>query len=146
MLLKEALKRAADMRKSAMFGVEDYSDEKALEIPTMFPSWVVGEAVAVGNRRYYAPTEKLYKCKKEHITQADWTPDVSVSLWEVIDVTHAGTLEDPIPAAVNMTYDLGLYYLDPEDKKIYLCNRSTEIAVAYLPHDLVGTYFELVES
>lgn len=29
-----------------------------------------------------------------------------------------------------------------EDGKIYLCNRDTGIAVAYMPHELVGHYFE----
>ena len=31
-----------------------------------------------------------------------------------------------------------------EDGKIYLCNRDTGIAVAYMPHELVGHYFEAV--
>ena len=41
-----------------------------------------------------------------------------------------------------MEYKNGLYYYDSEDGKIYLCNRDTGIAVAYLPHELIGHYFE----
>ena len=40
-----------------------------------------------------------------------------------------------------MEYKNGLYYSDSEDGKIYLCNRDTGIAVAYMPHELVGHYF-----
>lgn len=86
----------------------------------------------------------LHKCITSHTTQEDWPPEIATSLWAVIDVTHTGTIDDPIPAALNMEFNEGLYYLDPEDGKLYLCNRSTGQPVAYLPHDLVGIYFEMV--
>ena len=41
------------------------------------------------------------------------------------------------------------YYLDPEDKKTYLCKRLNEtgtIVLHYLPHELVGQYFEEVTN
>lgn len=65
----------------------------------------------------------------------------------MIDVEHAGTKEDPIPAAKGMDYIYGKYYRDPEDGKIYLCKRTGEedggvINLQYLPHELVGQYFE----
>ena len=64
----------------------------------------------------------------------------------VIDVAHAGTQDDPIPAERGMEYVYGLYYLDSEDGKLYLCQRTGEAAVGtvvlqYLPHELVGHYF-----
>ena len=42
------------------------------------------------------------------------------------------------------------YYLDPEDSQIYLCRRTGEeeggkVVLQYLPHELVGQYFEVVE-
>ena len=45
-----------------------------------------------------------------------------------------------------MEYKYGLYYLDPEDNKTYLCTRVGEeeggtIVLHYLPHELVGQYF-----
>ena len=86
----------------------------------------------------------LYKCITSHTTQKDWPPETATSLWAVIDVTHAGTIDDPIPAALNMECTEGLYYLDPEDGKLYRCIRSSGIALAYLPHQLVGQYFEEV--
>ena len=98
------------------------------------------------DRLHYSGTDRLYKVIQAHTTQADWTPDITPALWAVIDVSHAGTIDDPIPAARNMEYKNGLYYLDSEDGKLYLCQRTGEAAggtvvLQYLPHELVGHYF-----
>ena len=124
-------------------------DEEAAQAPSLSQPWTVGEQVAVGDRRYYAPTGLLYKVIQGHTTQADWTPDAAPALWVVVDVTHAGTAEDPIPAVRSMEYEYGKIYLDPEDGKLYLCKRQGEadggkITLHYLPHELIGNYFEAV--
>ena len=65
----------------------------------------------------------------------------------VINTSSPGTIDDPIPAARGMEYEYGKYYLDPEDKKTYLCKRLNEtgtIVLYYLPHELIGQYFEEV--
>ena len=144
--------RAKQFRTAAMLNVEAFSDEQAATVPTMYPEWKAGEVVKPGDRRYYSPTEKLYKVNEGqgHTTQADWTPDVTPAMWTVIDVSHAGTQDDPIPASRGMEYEYGLYYTDPEDNQLYLCERTGEAAggkvtLQYLPHELVGQYFTLVE-
>ena len=73
--------------------------------------------------------------------------DVDAVAWVVIDAGHAGTIDNPIPAARGMEYEYGKYYLDPEDSKTYLCKRGEEtgsIVLYYLPHELIGQYFEEV--
>ena len=67
--------------------------------------------------------------------------------WAGIDAGHAGTIDNPILAARGMEYEYGKYYLDPEDEKTYLCKRGEEtgsIVLYYLPHELIGQYFEEV--
>lgn len=130
-------------------GAATLSDGEAAKVPYMSKKWVVGESVVPGDRRYFEPTELLYKVRdgQGHTTQADWTPDKTPALWAVVDVEHAGTVEDPIPAVRGMDYVYGKYYLDPEDGKIYLCKRTGEpdggtINLQYLPHELIGQYFE----
>ena len=140
---------ARTMRMAIETAVISLPDEQAAETPSLSQPWTVGEQVAVGDRRYYAPTGLLYKVIQGHTTQADWTPDAAPALWVVVDVTHAGTVEDPIPAAKGMDYIYGKYYRDPEDGKIYLCKRTGEedggvINLQYLPHELIGQYFEAV--
>lgn len=127
------------------------SDSEAAAVPSLSKSWTVGEAVKPGDRRYYAPTGRLYKVREGqgHTTQADWTPDKTPAMWAVIDIAHAGTQDDPIPAASGMEYEYGKYYSDPDDGKTYLCKRIGEadggkIVLHYLPHELVGQYFESV--
>lgn len=129
-------------------GAATLSDGEAAKVPYMSKKWVVGETVEPGDRRYYEPTGRLYKVRdgQGHTTQADWTPDKTPAMWAVVDVEHAGTVEDPIPAARGMDYIYGKYYLDPEDGKIYLCKRIGEedggvINLQYLPHELVDQYF-----
>ena len=139
------------LRLAIEAAVVSLSDEAAAQAPSLSQPWAVGEAVETGDRRYYAPTDRLYKAIQSHTTQADWTPDATPALWVVVDVTHAGTAEDPIPAVRSMEYEYGKIYLDPEDGKLYLCKRTGEadggkITLHYLPHELIGNYFEVVEA
>ena len=71
------------------------------------------------------------------------------AIYTLIDKEHAGTIADPITASRNMEYVYGKYYRDPEDGKLYLCKRQGEtdggtIILQYLPHELIGHYFEEV--
>ena len=140
------LERLKQLRDAAMLTAEDLPDEKAAKIPTMFEAWAPDTAYEVDDRRSY--NDLLYKCRQAHTSQADWTPDKTPALWAVIDASHAGTIDDPIPAARGMDYIYGKYYLDPEDQKIYKCERTGEaeggvINLQYLPHELIGQYFTL---
>ena len=139
------------LRMAIESAVVSLPDEEAADAPSLFQPWTVGEVVEPGDRRYYAPTGKLYKVREGqgHVTQADWTPDLTPALWAVVDVAHAGTAEDPIPAVRGMEYTYGLCYLDGEDGKVYRCERTDEaeggkITLHYLPHELIGNYFEAV--
>ena len=144
------LPTAYTMRAVIEDSVTALDDETAATVPSLFTPWTVGEAVEVGDRRYYAT--RLYKVIQAHTTQADWTPDVTPALWAVLgDPGEAGTIDDPITAARGMEYEYGLYYFDPEDGKIYLCERIGEaeggkIVLQYLPHELIGQYFSAAES
>ena len=144
------LPTAYAMRAVIEESVASLDDETAVTVPSLFTPWTVGEAVEVGDRRYYAP--RLYKAVQAHTTQADWTPDVTPALWAVLgDPGEAGTIDDPITASRGMEYEYGKYYFDPEDGKIYLCEREGEatggkIILQYLPHELIGQYFSAAES
>lgn len=149
MELAGKIERARQLRRAAMITAEGYSDEQAARVPALYPAWRAGETVREGDRRYFEP--KLYKCRQSHTSQAGWEPDKALNLWAVIDVTHAGTAEDPIPASRGMDYEYSKYYLDPEDGKTYLCRREGAVEgetvnLQYLPHEVVGQYFEEAAS
>lgn len=60
------------------------SDADSMECMDIYPKWSP-KAVSYkkGNRRRHG--EKLYKCLQDHVSQADWAPDVAHSLWVRID-------------------------------------------------------------
>ena len=87
---------------------------------------------------YYTEKAKEVKAKQDAELE---------QLRVVINTSSPGTIDDPIPAARGMEYEYGKYYLDPEDGKTYLCKRLNEtgtIVLYYLPHELIGQYFEEV--
>ena len=142
------LNNAKKLRPVIETAMDKVDDNTALEAPQLCKNWAVGETVKPGDRRYYAPTQKLYKVRdgQGHTTQADWTPDVTPALWAVVSKGQTGTINDPIDAARGMEYTYGLYYKDPENGKTYLCQRTGEpsggtVVLQYLPHELVGHYF-----
>ena len=141
--------RAAKLRPMIEAAATSLPDSDAANAVELFPAWSSGIAVSVGERYQYA--DKLYNVVQAHTTQSDWTPDATPAMWAVIDKTHAGTIEDPIPASRGMEYEYGKYYLDGEDGNTYLCNRTGEaeggtIVLQYMPHELVGQYFEAVTA
>ena len=143
------VERAAELRPVIEAAAVSLPDGEAATAVELFPAWAYPVSYAVGDRR--SDGGKLYKCQRAHTSQADWPPHLTPALWVVIDVTHAGTQDDPIPAARGMEYTYGLYYLDSEDGKTYLCERTGEaaggkIVLQYLPHELVGNYFKAVSA
>lgn len=136
--------RAAELRPMIEAAATSLPDGDAAKAVELFPAWAYPVSYIVGNR--VSDGGKLYKCQQAHTSQEGWKPSATPALWVVVDVTHAGTQDDPIPAARGMEYTYGLYYKDPEDTKLYLCERTGEaaggkIVLQYLPHELVGQYF-----
>lgn len=139
--------RAVELRPIIEQAAVSLSDGEAASVPELITAWAYPVAYAEGDRRSYGG--KVYKCRQAHTSQVDWTPEKTPNLWAVIDAEHAGTQNDPIPAARGMEYEYGKYYLDGEDGKVYLCERTGEqaggkITLQYLPHELVGNYFKAV--
>lgn len=145
--------RAVELRPVIEQASASLSDGEAAKSPELFPRWAdhIGETVKPGDRR--SDTDEsgvlhVYRVNKGqgHTTQENWPPHSTPAVWTIINVDHAGTQDDPIPAARGMEYTYGLYYKDPEDTKLYLCERIGEaaggkIVLQYLPHELVGQYF-----
>ena len=136
--------RAVELRPIIEQAAVSLSDGEAATVPELITAWAYPVAYAEGDRRSYGG--RVYKCRQAHTSQEGWKPSATPALWVVIDVAHAGTQDDPIPASRGMEYEYGKYYLDSEDGKTYLCERIGEqsgnkITLQYLPHELVGQYF-----
>ena len=94
------MKRSELLKIRAMIELAAASlpDEDAMEVPVLFPAWEVGKAYKVNDRVAYG--KKLYKVLQAHTSQADWTPDVAVSLFA--EVQSPGTIPEWVqPSSTN---------------------------------------------
>ena len=148
--------RAVELRPVIEQASASLSDGEAAKSPELFPRWAdhIGETVKPGDRRSDTDASgvlHVYRVNKGqgHTTQENWPPHSTPAVWTIINVDHAGTQDDPIPASRGMEYEYGKYYLDSEDGKTYKCERIGEaaggkIVLQYLPHELVGNYFTAI--
>ena len=149
-------KRAIELRPMIEQAAKSFTDAEAVKSPELVARWKdhIGEVVAPGDRMSDTDDDGILHVYRVndghgHTTQSNWAPHLTPDLWTIINVDHTGTQDDPIPAARGMEYTYGLYYKDPEDTKLYLCERTGEqsgnkITLQYLPHELVGNYFTAV--
>ena len=63
---------------------ENATDEEALDNILAFPKWEVGKEYVKDERIRYENV--LYKVLQSHTSQADWTPDVAVSLYVRVSI------------------------------------------------------------
>ena len=128
----------------AQMQAQSLEDAQALTVKAIYPQWqkIIGQTVKIGYK--FQHNDALYKTIQDNLLiQEQYIPgEGTESLYAVIDETHAGTQEDPIPYEGNMALENGKYYV--QDGVIYLCNRDTEIPVYQDLKDLVGLYVEKV--
>lgn len=124
------------------------TDEQALNNKGVYRTWanLVKYAVTVPTGYRFRHNDTLYKTRQPEFTFVEiWIPGTpgTESLFEVINETHAGTPDDPIPYSGNMELLEGLYYT--EGGVIYYCFRGTGQAVYNALSELVGLHVNVVE-
>lgn len=137
-------KQARQLRKLLELQTENLTDQEALEVATFVERWKPDMHYKADKRVSVQEGENiiLYKVVQEHTSQAQYPPSqTTAALYARIDVVHAGTIEDPIPYAVNMEVYADKYYT--EDGILYKCIRDSGIALQNRAADLIGSYFEL---
>lgn len=115
-------------------------DNTALRMMDFYPEWTENTAYTAGHKVQRGG--KLWRVVQAHTSQGGWEPENAASLWEQINETHAGTMDDPIPYEGNMALANGLYYV--QDYVVYLCTRDTGVPVYHALADLTGVYVEEV--
>lgn len=118
-------------------------DNTAVRMKEFYPTFdsIVGQTVNQGYKFTYGG--KLWRVIQPSLTiQAHYAPSVGTeSLYEEINGSHDGTLDDPIPYNGNMALSEGLYYY--QNSVIYLCTRDTENPVYNPLDELVGLYVKV---
>lgn len=122
----------------------DITDEDALKRPLLVYEWdtYIGKSLKTGQIVSYK--SKLYRVRQDISTVVEgWAPQLSTaSLYEVIEVASAGTIDDPIPYTPPMEIFNGKYYTQNGVK--YKCIRDSQTALSHNLADLVALYVEVV--
>lgn len=119
------------------------TDNEALSVMDLYPTWEsrVGKITDVGYITKY--DGKLWRTRQTHVPLAIYPPSINTaSLYEVIEVEHTGTIDDPIPYVPPMEIYKDKYYT--EDGVMYLCTRDTGIVISHQLKDVVNIYVSLV--
>lgn len=66
------------------------TDEQALSVPVLYPTWRSGVEYPSGKRVLY--NDVLYRVLQAHTAQDDWTPDTAVSLFAKVLIPAPGTI------------------------------------------------------
>lgn len=138
--------RAVNAKKLINASAQFLDGNDALEAMTLYSPYpkfedLVGETLEVGAKLVYGG--QLWTVRQSHLAQAHYPPSTdTASLYERIDETHKGTIDDPIPYDINLAVTAGFYYI--EDGLLYLCTRDSGNPLYHKAANLVGHYFELV--
>lgn len=103
---------------------ENLSDEEALEVAALYPTWAskMGMQVNVGERYWY--DGRLWKVVQPHTVQEDWTPDTAVSLFVEVSIEEWPQWVQPTGASdAYMTGDKvtfeGVHYVSLIDNNVW---------------------------
>ena len=122
----------------------DIPNEEALDRAVVIFDWenYIGKTLNAGQCVVY--NEEVYRVRQTHTVQEHYAPSLdTASLYEVIVLTASGTIEDPIPYTPPMEIEEGKYYTQFD--VLYLCTRSSGVALTHDLFDLRGLYVELIE-
>lgn len=107
----DRLQAVEQFRKALQMFAATLTEEQALEIATVYPVWETGHAYAVGDIISYGENgvgdPQLYKVVQGHTSQADWTPDVTASLYDAFGVDESGYPVWSQPTGAHDAYNAG---------------------------------------
>lgn len=119
-------------------------DNTAVRMLGYYPEWAAGiaytDSAGRGVGYKVQRSGKLWRLRQEHTAQVGWEPENVASLWEQVNETHDGTMDDPIPYSGNLALENGKHYY--QDSEIYLCFRDSINPVYHPLSELVGLYVE----
>ena len=105
------LQMAEQFRKALQMFAASLSEEKALEVATVFDAWESGKTYAEGDFVTYGENNvgdpQLYKVVQAHTSQEDWTPDSTAALYSAIGLDDSGYPVWSQPTGAHDAYNKG---------------------------------------
>lgn len=109
--MNHLLQKAEQFGRAVLFFANSLTDEKALEVATLYPGWEVGKTYAVGEFVTYGVNSvgdpQLYKVVQNHTSQGEWTPDISASLYSPLGLDDSGYPIWSQPTGAHDAYNIG---------------------------------------
>ena len=105
------LQAAEQLRRALQMFAQTLTDEEAMEIATIYPTYEVGKAYTVNEMLIYGVNTvgdpQLYRVVQAHTSQADWTPDATPALYTPIGLTEKGYPVWSQPTGAQDAYNTG---------------------------------------
>ena len=102
---------AEQFRKALQMFAATLTDEKAMEVATVFSPWETGKSYSLGDFLTYGVNgvgdPQLYKVLQSHTAQAEWSPELAVSLYAAIGLDAHGYPVWSQPTGAHDAYDMG---------------------------------------
>lgn len=106
---------ALELRKALQLFIAtldaDTQAEMIMEVPSVFPKYVVGKAYKIKEVFSYGTNgvgdAQLYQVLQDHTSAEQWTPDATPSLYKAIGVTEDGYPEWVQPLGASDAYNTG---------------------------------------
>lgn len=122
----------------------DITNEEALDRMIIIYDWehYIGKPLKVG--QCVVEGDNVYRVRQDINEVLEiYPPSVVPALYEVIEMTHSGDIDDPIPYVAPMEIFKGKCYTEEGIK--FICTRDSGIALTHSLNDLVGIYVEHYE-
>ena len=117
MFLEEKIKRAKELRKSAMFGAVDLEDKQASEVASLYPTMTYnGNLIKAGTRINFGG--ELFKAAVDLWDREENNPENAPNLWEEIQY-HEGVRIIPEVITAATAFALGELGYFEADEKVY---------------------------
>lgn len=105
------LQMAEQMRMAVQTYITALPEEQAITVASVYPEWRA-------NKQYYAKDwvkygvdsygdTQLYQVLQDHISMAEWSPDVATGLFKAVGVAEDGTRKWSQPCGVSDAYMAG---------------------------------------
>ena len=128
MLFEEKIKRARELRKSAMFGAVNFDDKQASEVSSLYPEMTYGgELIKAGTRINFGG--KLFKAVVDLWDTEGNNPENAPTLWEEITYREGVRIIPEVITAAT-AFALGELGYFEADGKVY---KSLVEANVYTP-------------
>lgn len=105
------LQMAEQFRKAVQLYSQTLDPDSALIIATVFDPWAVGKAYKINEYLTYGENEvgdpQLYQVLMGHTSQADWTPDITPSLYKAVGIDPSGYPVWVQPVGAEDAYRIG---------------------------------------